>query len=158
VNAVVEQHVSSIQADCLGCRKAAKDAIHEIFITMEMIKHEFNNMNPMLLFDMEKFHPRSFDRFKKYKDEFLAKIIRENIEWGIREELYRSEINIDVMVLFRLESIMNAFSISVRSPGKYNLAEISDIIIEHFIYGLSTIKGHKLIQKYNQQRQKKTEI
>ena len=28
-------------------------------------------------------------------------------------------------------------------------------IIEHFVYGLATIKGHKLIQKYNQQRQKK---
>ena len=26
----------------------------------------------------------------------------------------------------------------------------------HFIYGLATIKGHKLIQKYNEQRQKIT--
>ena len=40
-------------------------------------------------------------------------------------------------------------------PGKYNLGELSEKIIEHFVYGLATIKGHKLIQKYNQQRQKK---
>jgi AcrR family transcriptional regulator len=158
VDAVVEQHINSIQADCIGCHHQAKNAIHEIFITMEMINDEFNNMNPMLLYDMEKFHFRAFQRFKQHKDKFLAQVIKENLEWGIKDELYRPDINIDVMVKFRLESIMVPFNISVFSPGKYNLAELSDTIIEHFVYGLSTIKGHKLIQKYNQQRQKKIEI
>jgi hypothetical protein len=40
-------------------------------------------------------------------------------------------------------------------PRKYNLAEVTREIIEHFLYGLSTLKGHKLILKYNEQRQKK---
>ena len=158
VEAVVEQHISSIQGDCIGSREKAKDAIHEIFMTMAMIKDEFNNMNPMMLFDMEKFHPRSFEKFTKYKDQFLAQIIRDNIEWGIKDELYRPDINIDIMVKFRLLSIMIPFNITVFSPGKYNLAEVSDHIISHFVYGLSTIKGHKLIQKYSQQDQKQIEI
>lgn len=158
VDAVVEQHISEIQYDCLGCRKEAKDAIHEIFITMERITDEFNNMNPMLLYDLEKFHFRSFRRFREHKDNFLATTIANNIEWGIKEELYRPEINIDVIVKFRLESMMIPFNIAVFSPGKYNLAELSEAIIEHFIYGLATIKGHKLIQKYKQQRQKKSQI
>ncbi len=76
------------------------------------------------------------------------------MEWGIKEELYRPEINVDVMCKFRLESIMMPFNVSVFPPGKYNLASLSEEIIQHFIYGLATIKGHKLIQKYNQQRQK----
>ena len=87
--------------------------------------------------------------------EIDGKVIRENIEWGIKEELYRADINIDVMTKFRLESMMIPFNVSVFSPGKYNLAATSEQIIEHFVYGLATIKGHKLIQKYNEQRQKK---
>ena len=55
---------------------------------------------------------------------------------------------------FRLECIMIPFNVTVFPPGKYNLAVVSQELIEHFVYGLATIKGHKLIQKYNQQRQK----
>jgi AcrR family transcriptional regulator len=155
VEAVVDGHISAIQLECIDCRKGARDAIHEIFITMENILEEFSNMNPMLLYDLEKFHFRAYQRFREYKDKFLAQIVRQNIEWGIREELYRPDINIDVMIKFRLESMMIPFNVSLFPPGKHNLAATSEIIIEHFIYGLATIKGHKLIQKYNEQRQNK---
>ncbi len=155
VDAVVDGHISLIQTDCLSCRKDAKDAVHEIFITMERIMDEFSNMNPMLLYDLEKFHFRSYQRFKNHKDKFLAQIIRQNIEWGIKDELYRPDISVDVLSKFRLESMMIPFNVAVFPPGKYNLATLSEKIIEHFVYGLATVKGHKLIQKYNEQRQKK---
>jgi AcrR family transcriptional regulator len=154
VEAVVDGHISEIQEDCLGCKKEATNAIHEIFNTMERIMEEFSNMNPMLLYDLEKFHHKAYQRFRDHKDKFLLKVIIENIEWGIRDELYRSDINVDVMSKYRIESMMIPFNVSVFSPGKYNLAKTSEMIIENFTYGLATIKGHKLIQKYNEQRQK----
>ena len=155
VDSVVESHILMIQSDCVSSRKDANDAIHEIYITMERILDEFSNMNPMLLYDMEKFHFRAYKKFKDHKDKFLAQIIRQNIEWGIKDELYRNDVNVDAMSRFRLESMMIPFNVAVFPPGKYNLALLSEQIIEHFVYGLSTIKGHKLIQKYNEQRQKK---
>lgn len=154
VDEVVEGHISEIQQDCVICRESANDAVHEIFITMERIMEEFNNMNPMLLYDLEKFHFKAYRRFRDHKDKFLAQVIKNNIEWGVRDELYRSDVNIDVMCKFRLESMMIPFNVSLFPPGKYNLATTSELIIEHFVYGLATIKGHKLIQKYNEQRKK----
>jgi AcrR family transcriptional regulator len=154
VDAVVERHISEVEADCSKCRREATDAIHEIFLTMEHIMDEFKNMNPMLLYDLEKFHFKAYQRFKNYKDKFLLEIIRNNIEWGIKEELYRPDLNIDVLSKYRIESIMIPFNVTVFPPGKYNLGRTSEIMIENFTYGLATIKGHKLIQKYNEQRQK----
>ncbi len=154
VEAVVEGHITEVQGDCMNCRTNATDAIHEIFLTMEHIAEEFNNMNPMLVYDLEKFHFKAYQRFKNYKDKFLLQIIRNNIEWGIKEELYRPDLNIDVLSKFRIESILIPFNVAVFPPGKYNLAKTSEIMIEHFVYGLATVKGHKLIQKYNEQRQK----
>jgi hypothetical protein len=41
-------------------------------------------------------------------------------------------------------------------PGnKSNLLHIEQQIMEHFVYGLATVKGQKLIQKYKNQRTKK---
>ncbi|MBL7748193.1 MAG: TetR/AcrR family transcriptional regulator [Chitinophagaceae bacterium] len=154
VEGVVDGHINEIEVDCLNCRKDATDAIHEIFITMERIMEEFSNMNPMLLYDLEKFHFKAYQRFREHKDKFLLQIIRNNIEWGIKDELYRSEVNVDVMSKYRIESMMIPFNVAVFPPGKYNLASTSELIIENFTYGLATIKGHKLIQKYNDQRKK----
>lgn len=154
VEAVVNTHINEVEGDCMTCRKEAKDAIHEIFLTMEHIMAEFSNMNPMLLYDLEKFHFKAYNRFKDYKDKFLLQIIRNNIEWGIKDELYREDLNIDVLSKYRIESIMIPFNVAVFPPGKYNLGKTSEIMIENFTYGLATIKGHKLIQKYNEQRQK----
>ena len=43
----MEGHINEIETECLDCRENAKDAVHEIFITMEHIIEEFSNMNPM---------------------------------------------------------------------------------------------------------------
>jgi AcrR family transcriptional regulator len=152
VDAVVDTHITIMQSDCTGCHKVATDALHEIFLMMGNIIEQLSNMNPMVLNDLEKFHFRAYRRFAEHKNKFLVKIIRENIEWGKKEELYRADINVDVLSKFRLESMMIPFNVSVFPPGKYNLAEISAIIIEHFIYGLATVKGHKLILKYKQEK------
>ena len=154
VMGVVDGHIQGLQQECSVCHTDAKDAIHEIFMTMERIMVQFSNMNPMLLYDLEKFHYKAYQRFREHKDKFLLKIIRDNIEWGIKDELYRPEVNVDVMSKFRIESMMIPFNVTVFPPGKYNLAAISEMIIENFTYGLATIKGHKLIQKYNDQRKK----
>ncbi len=154
VEAVIDSHIGEMEVDCMNCKGEAKDAVHEIFLSMDRVLEQMNDMNPMLLYDLEKFHFPAYQRFRQYKDKFLQRLIRENLEWGIKDELYRPEINIDVMGKFRLESMMIPFNVNVFPPGKTSLGAISQIIMEHFVYGLATIKGHKLIQKYTMQRQK----
>ena len=154
VDAVIGDYISDMEHECLHCRENAKDAVHEVFPTMNHLSLALSNMNPMLLNDLEKFHFRTYQRFRQYKEKFLAELIRKNIEWGMRDDLYRAGLNVDVMCKFRLESLTIPFNVTVFPPGKYNLASLSEEILQHFIYGLATIKGHKLIQKYNQQRQK----
>ena len=152
VDAVVDKELKKGQQDCLACMQQSNDAVDEIFITMENIAEQFRNMNPMVLYDLEKFHESSFRKFLKHKNEFLLDVIRKNIERGIREELFRPEINVDVLSKFRLESMMIAFNINVFPPRKYNLVEVTQEIIEHYLYGVATLKGHKLILKYKQEK------
>jgi TetR/AcrR family transcriptional regulator, cholesterol catabolism regulator len=97
VDAVVDKELKRSQQDCRDCGQQSVDAVDEIFIIMEQIAEQFRNMNPMVLYDLEKFHTTSFRKFLKHKNEFLLEVIRKNIERGIREELFRPEINVDVL-------------------------------------------------------------
>ena len=152
VAAVVELHISEMQTRCGQCHVQAENAVHEIFKTMDILVADLSNMNPMVLYDLEKFHFTSFQRFRQHKDSFLMGIIRNNLEWGIREGVYRPDIDVDIMSKYRLESMMLPFNVALFPPGKYNLAVTTNMILEHFIYGVSTLKGHELIERYSQER------
>ncbi len=152
VEAVVDKELMRYRLDCLDSNRRSRDAVDEIFNIMEQIADQFRNMNPMVLHDLEKFHVSSFQKFLNHKNEFLMDVIRKNIERGIREELFRPEINVDVLSRFRLESMMIAFNMFVFPPKKYKLVDVTQEIIEHYLYGLATLKGHKLILKYKQEK------
>lgn len=155
VDAVVNDELDTSQKDCMKCLSHAQDAIEEMLLTMEQVHEQMSNMNPMVLFDLEKFHQQAYQKFLKHKNEFLYKVIKANIERGIAEELYRAEINMEVLTKFRLESMMIAFNVFVFPPGKYNLADVTQEIMEHYLFGLVTLKGHKQILKQKQERNKK---
>jgi hypothetical protein len=57
----------------------------------DMLLELLTHMNPALIFDLEKYHPKAFKKYNDHKNSFLF-IIKENIEWGKKEGLYREEI------------------------------------------------------------------
>lgn len=155
VDAVAEEEINFSQESCTRNLEASSNAIEEIFLVMEFVEVMFRNMNPAMLYDLEKYHPRGYKKFLEHKNRFLFEMIKQNLERGIKEELYRPEINIDMMTRFRLENMMLGFNADIFPPTKFNLAELQQEMIEHFLYGVATLKGYKLILKYKQQRLKK---
>ena len=154
VDAVVEADINTMQTDCVALIADAHDAIQEIFFTIDRVLEQFRNMNPMLVYDLEKFHFRGYQRFMDHKNKFLLQVIRKNMERGLAEGLYRDDLNMEIMARFRLESMMIPFNIDLFPPTKYSLADVSKEIIEHYVYGLASQKGYKLIVKYKEERLK----
>ena len=155
VDAVLDIEINEMQGNCQDCSEHALDAVHEIFLTLDHVQEQLKHINPIVLYDLEKFHFKTFQKFQQHKQKFLYQIFTNNIERGIREELYRPELQVDVMVKFRLETIMIPFNIIAFPPARFNVADVTREIIEHFVYGLATPKGYKLIQKYKHERTQK---
>ncbi|HMO61105.1 MAG TPA: TetR/AcrR family transcriptional regulator [Ferruginibacter sp.] len=155
VEAIISDKICDNQNCCLQDRARAKDAIHEVFLAMEMVQEVFQNMNPAVLYDMEKFHPRAYNHFLQHKYKFLHDVIKENLERGVEEGLYREDLDIDIMVKARLETMLLVFNQQVFPRNKYNMAYVETELTLHFLFGLASQKGHKLILKYQQERTKK---
>lgn len=140
---------------CLADQKRADNPIHEMFLALDMMQEMFAEMNPSVLYDLQKYHPTAFKKFLEFKYTFLYKVISSNLERGIKEELYRPEMDIDVITRLRIESVMLPFNIEAFPNNRTHLIHIEQQLFEHFVYGLATAKGQKLIQKYKNQRIKK---
>ncbi|MEP7277724.1 MAG: TetR/AcrR family transcriptional regulator [Bacteroidota bacterium] len=155
VDAVIANEINHNEACCQTDINDSENAVHELFLAMDMVLEMFRSMNASVLYDLEKYHPAAFQKFLKHKNDYLYNVIRNNLVRGIREGLYRDDINIDIISRFRVEIVMIPFNPNFQAKVKHNLAEIEAEIILHYLFGLVNLKGHKLILKYKQERIKK---
>ncbi len=148
VSSVVEFELANHALLCNQSTQAADNAVHEIFLLMSVIQEMFNRMNPLALFEIEKYYPLAFDKIKKHKDDFIFSMISANLEKGIAEGLYRKDVDITILSKYRLETSLIPFNIHVFHPSKFDLLKVNLQIIEHFVYGVATLEGHKLMDNY----------
>lgn len=154
VKAIVEQDICDTEAECSHCLAIADNAIDEIFITMDNIIKHIKNMNPTILFDLQKFHFESFTKIVEHKNSFLLSFIKKNLKRGIDEKLYRNDLNVEVLSRFRLEMLFLSFNLDVFPPNEFTLTDVTQIIMENFIFGLVTEKGYQLAIHYKTERNK----
>ena len=152
VDAVLSTVLEKNRLECVANKQVAENAVHEIFQAFDMVQEMFSNMNPSIVFDLEKYHPAVYKKLQQHKKVFMYQIITQNLERGIKEDLYRGDIDVDVITRFRIESMMLAFDSDIFPDNRTRLLAIQEEILEHFMYGLATVKGQKLIQKYKLQK------
>ena len=141
---------------CMQVRSAAENEIHEQYLSSDAAQEIFTNMNSSVLFDLNRFHPAVFAEFEKYKKQFLFNIIKENIQRGIKEGLFRKEIDLNIVTWLQLELISGVFRNEEVMNGKTSAAHFEKEMKDFFLHGLCTEKGLTFISKYKQQRQKKS--
>ena len=161
-DALVEDVIASIiehnQFCCQKDREGSMNAIHEIFLAMDFMMEIFKSMNPSLVFDMQKYYPGAFLKFSEHKNNYLQGMIKANILRGIEEELYREDLQVEILSRFRVESMMLPFNPDFQSKVKFNLAVIEEELILHFLFGMVSLKGYKMAIKYQQDRIKKQKV
>lgn len=155
VNAVFDTELAINKSNCLGCLKKGENAIHEVFLSFDILEEMLKTMNPSVLFDMQKYHPSAYKKFHDFRNEFLYKIIKTNLDKGVKEGLYRKEIDTDILSRYRLHNLLLSFNPEVFPAIKTNPIYIEQQLLECFLFGLASPKGQKLIQKYKSQRNKK---
>jgi len=155
VTAIVNETIQENECSSDANSKAAENAVHEIFLAIDMVTEMLGEMNPSLLFDMQKYHPQAFAIFQKHKNEYLYKVMRENIIRGIAEELYRPDVNIELISRFRVETMLLPFNPEFQQKVKLNMVAIHEELLMQYLFGLATPKGYKLITKYQLERNKK---
>jgi AcrR family transcriptional regulator len=120
-----------------------EDIIEYIYKATEIIKNDMGRMNPSLIFDLKKYHPKAFKAFQEHKNVHFLNIVKTSIEKGIKQGLFRKDINVDLIARFRVAQIEMMFDPEIFPYGQFSITDISTQLFDHFIYGISTLKGHQ---------------
>jgi len=127
----------------------AKDPIDEVLKLSEYMRGLFSNMNPFLLMEIQRYYPKAYESYLIFKEACIINSLAENLKWGIAMGYYRPNINIDILSRMRMEQVEWGFNPRIFKEGKY-FSDVQIQLLEHFLYGICTLKGHKLINKYKE--------
>ncbi|HQQ94562.1 MAG TPA: TetR/AcrR family transcriptional regulator [Bacteroidia bacterium] len=153
VNQLCEVEMSRNENEFNHINKSAKDPIHEIMLLSSKMREMLQHINPSFFVDLQKFYPVAFNRFKQFKQNCALENILNNIKQGVEMGIYREDLDVEFAANFRLAQIDMLMFGNYFTFEKTTLAKASQNILEMFVYGISTLKGHKLLDNYKKQHE-----
>jgi AcrR family transcriptional regulator len=123
---------------------AIDQAINILMIMEKMIR----GMNPVCYLDLQRFYPSAAKYLNDHKDSFMFQCISDNLKQGIQEGFYREDIDIEIISRFRMESALIVFQHDLFPQETYDIVKVNTQIFAHYIYGIASSKGHKMIESY----------
>lgn len=148
VHAVMTQHLDTTQRDCLRLLEHSGSAIDELFRMMDWMKQQFAEVHPSIFYDLQKFYPLTWQLWVAHKYEYILAQITDNLRRGMAEGLYRADLDVAVLARLRLAQIELAFDADVFPSRQFEVQRLQQSILEHFMLGIASLKGHKLINDH----------
>ncbi len=131
-------------------RITSVNAIDELSKISVCLRQNAQDINPSLLYDLQKYHPKAWNVWIDHKKKFIHDNVVRNLNQGISEGFFRAEMDLGIIAAMRLELVQLPFDEHVYPQSSFNIAEVQMQIFDHFVYGLVTDKGRKQYQKYKE--------
>lgn len=146
MHADIKQHECEFEK----INREADNVVEEVFALMKRMADIIGKINPLVFYDLQKHYPSTWKLMKNFKMDFVQKMVEQSLEKGIKDGYVRKDVNVKIMARLRMEEVELAFNPEAFAPDKFKIIDVQLALSEHFLYGICTIKGHKLINKYKE--------
>ncbi len=158
VNESVTWYKHNTTENCAVVIGEAENAIEAMVKIIAFFDGLYKRINPMAMFEMQRFFPEAYKKFRDLLIERDVMMIRDNIIQGMKEGLYREDVNPELLARFRIESSLMALQPTLMVNDRANLMSVALDLGEHFMYGIMTPKGIGLYKQYKAQYLKQATI
>lgn len=151
VNESVMWHKNNTTGNCATVLGESDNAIEAMVKMLAFFDGLYKRINPMAIFELQRFFPEAYKKFRDMLIEHDVVMVRDNILQGIKEGIYRENLDAELLARFRIESSLMALQPSLMVNDRANLMNVALDLGEHFLYGIMTPKGIELYKTYKQQ-------
>ena len=133
INAIIDSSVNVIE-EMIGMMKCSEEI--------------FSRINPIVIHDMQKYHPEAWAEFQRFKADVLVSKLEQLLTKGIKEGFIRPELDVKILAKMRVNQVEVGFNTNIFPIAQFSTWKVQYQLLEHFNYGICTIKGHKLLDEY----------
>jgi hypothetical protein len=106
-----------------------------------MVAKQMNQLNPKLKFELRKYYEPIFNQFFNRKRSQIFDHISKNIQKGIREGLYRSDVNVELAAGLYVKNLVDMQNQDFCFVENITFEQIFETMFETHIRAISTAEG-----------------
>lgn len=124
------------------------NVIEKIFQSFEMTKDLFTQMNPRLLYEIQKYFPNAYQLFAEHGEKCIHKNLIADFKKGVQFGYFRNDIDLELLARLRMAEVDLAFNPDFFPNNKLSLYETQLTLMDIFMRGILTEKGLTLYTSY----------
>ena len=128
----------------------SKDSIELLYLSTLHAREIFEIINPYILFDIKKYYKEAWQLYLDFEKKIMYESLITTLEHGIKQGLFREDIDVSILATLRMEEIKLAFDKDVFPDNRFSFKEVQYQILDHFFYGIMTEEGYALLNNYKQ--------
>ena len=143
----IQLKIESEKQLCIECSTSGINAIETLMSISEFVIEHFSNVNPTLFYDLQKYHPEAWKLVQEHKWEFVYEHIHTNILQGIKEGLYRENLEPKTISRYYVASMDLIMNGDIFPWPEFKPDDIVKQILRFQIRGLANENGIKYIKE-----------
>lgn len=145
---LVEEATIGMHESCLTMINMIVDQGHnpikENFEVKKMFKEMFQTADSSPVYQLKKYYPRIHEKVMKKEMVAFSACIRSNLERGIEEGYYRSEMDVELYIQFYFSLV---FGIHESTVENHKIPELEREALEYHTRAIATEKGIRELEK-----------
>ena len=152
IQKVFERHIEEEMAAMKIIVNESENAVEEIVRIAQYVTQLLREMSPKTLYDLQKYYRSIWDLVEALHQQQIFAIIKDNIERGIEDDLYRVDLNADIVAKLYVGKSSLLVDDKLFPLKDYNKENLFKEHIKYHIYGIASKKGLRLLEKYTKQK------
>ncbi len=117
------------------------NAIEVLLKASLMVAEEMSKLDTKTRFELKKYYEPIFNQFLNRKQGYIFNQMSENIQKGINEGLYRSDLNVELVAAFYVKNLLDLHTKEYCLVENITFDEVIEALIEGHIRAISTAEG-----------------
>jgi len=141
VGKFIDNEIAIRQEEICKCFRIGLNAVEELFEISIFMNKLMRDQNPTTEYDLKKYYPQHFQKTVNARREGVFNYILLNLKKGIKEGLYRKEMNREVIAKLYLWRIENSQISELFTSEEFSSFKLFVELLTYHVRGIATEKG-----------------
>lgn len=151
VHRLVRRFVIRDKNYCIQVLEEAPNALEGLLRVNLYMQEQINQINPSLLFDLQKYHRPTWELFIAFHETFMLEQVEQNLRQGVEEGWYRSDLNVPLVARLHVNMMGVTTDSDLFPPKQFAPSEVARVVIQYHIYAVVSPKGRAQLDELEKQ-------
>lgn len=150
ITKTIESHLHDEVCDMDRIVNHANNALEEIMLLARHVIGQFQELTSSVVYDLKKYYPEAWNLIDQMQRDHVYKSILNNLQRGITEGDYRSDLDPEIMARLHVGSLYLPIDHTLFPIREFQPDQVFKEYIYHFVRGVASEQGLEKINQFLQ--------